>query len=95
VKYVNRNATFLVVASLLAAVAAHAHEGMHGPGSEYDADASEALSLAEYIVYLKQTKQDTSKAASRFAALDANKDSALSSAEFIRGLNADKVKKTY
>lgn len=62
-----------------------AHEGMHGPGAEYDKDGSGALSVEEYTAYLKQTKQDESKAAAQFMALDANKDGKLSSAEFARG----------
>ena len=67
------------------ALGALAHEGMHGPGSEYDADGSGGLSVKEYTAYLKAAKQDVSKAASQFAALDTDKDGALSSAEFARG----------
>jgi hypothetical protein len=77
-----------LIASVALAVAAgsvSAHEGMHGPGSEFDADESGSLSLAEYTAYLKSTKQDVSQAAGKFAALDTNKDSVLSSAEFARG----------
>jgi len=72
----------------LAASAALAHEGMHGPGSEYDADASGSLSVEEFKAYLKESKQDVSTAAARFAALDTNKDGKLSSAEFARGQQA-------
>ncbi len=67
---------------------AMAHEGMHGPGSQYDADGSGALSVKEYTAYLKEAKQDVSSAAGRFAALDTNKDGELSSAEFARGQSA-------
>lgn len=77
-----------LVATLAFAVlsaGAMAHEGMHGPGSEYDADESGALSLAEYTTHLKETRQDVSGAAAKFAALDRNKDGELSSAEFARG----------
>jgi hypothetical protein len=77
-----------LIASLVLAMAAGsaaAHEGMHGPGSEYDADESGSLSVSEYTAYLKATKQDVSQAAARFAALDTNKDGKLSSAEFSRG----------
>lgn len=70
------------------ATSAFSHEGMHGPGSEYDKDESGALSVEEYARYLRQTKQDESKAAAQFAALDANKDGKLSSAEFAKGLAA-------
>jgi hypothetical protein len=73
------------VALCAIAAAALAHEGMHGPGAEYDKDGSGALSVAEYKAYLKQTKQDESKAATQFAALDSDKDGELSSAEFARG----------
>ncbi len=72
------------------AAGAMAHEGMHGPGSEYDTDEDGGLSLVEYTAYLKETKQDVSKAAARFAALDANKDKELSSGEFIKGLADEK-----
>lgn len=81
-------ATVLVLASGLVM----AHEGMHGPGSEYDADGSGALSLSEYTTYLKETKQDVSKAAARFAAIDANKDGEISSGEFMRGRANEAVK---
>lgn len=74
------------------ATGALAHEGMHGPGSEYDADEDGGLSLAEYTAYLKETKQDVSTAAARFAALDANKDKELSSGEFAKGLVEDQKK---
>lgn len=67
------------------AMGAVAHEGMHGPGAEYDKDGSGALSVEEYTTYLEKTKQDVSKAASQFAALDTNKDGKLTSAEFARG----------
>jgi Ca2+-binding EF-hand superfamily protein len=73
-----------VVISVLA-VGASAHEGMHGPGSDYDADQSGALSIDEYKLYLKDSKQDVAKAAAQFAALDKNKDGMLSSAEFASG----------
>lgn len=73
-------------ALLILPLAAAAHDGMHGPGSEYDANEDGALSVDEYKSYLKESKQDESKAATRFAALDSNKDGELSSAEFARGL---------
>ena len=66
---------------------ASAHEGMHGPGSEFDADADGGLSLQEYTQYLQANKQDTADAAKKFAALDSDKNGILSSAEFIRGLS--------
>ena len=74
------------VALALVVGGAYAHEGMHGPGAKYDADGSEDLSLAEYTEYLQSTKQDVSAAADKFAKLDRDKNSALSSAEFIAGL---------
>jgi hypothetical protein len=76
-------------AMLLASLPVLAHEGMHGPGSEYDADDSGALSSKEYAAYLAQTKQDVKQAEARFKALDTNKDGQLSSAEFIKGLPKD------
>jgi hypothetical protein len=80
----------LTIAAVLSAmsIGVMAHEGMHGPGSEHDADHSGSLSLKEYTAYLKQAKQDVSKAAAQFAALDKDKDGALSSAEFARGEQA-------
>jgi hypothetical protein len=77
----------LIVSMVLAvgAGSVSAHEGMHGPGGQFDADESGNLSIAEYTAYLKATKQDVSQAAGKFAALDTNKDGALSSAEFARG----------
>lgn len=79
-----------IAAILLAAsLPALAHEGMHGPGSEYDADESGGLSVKEYAAYLAETKQDVKQAEARFKALDANKDGELSSAEFIKGLPKD------
>lgn len=89
---VNRMGVCWVLASTLAAGAAQAHEGMHGPGAEYDGDGDGSLSLVEYGKYLGDNKQDVSQAGSRFAALDSNKDGKLSSAEFIRGLNSEKAK---
>lgn len=80
-----RNALPALAMSALA-TAAMAHEGMHGPGSEYDVDEDGGLSVKEYTVYLKETKQDVSKAAELFARLDIDKDGLLSSAEFVRGL---------
>jgi len=65
---------------------AFAHEGMHGPGAEYDADESGELSLGEYTAYLKASKQDVAAAATKFAELDRNKNGSLSSSEFILGL---------
>jgi hypothetical protein len=83
----------IATAIMLSAFAgvAMAHEGMHGPGSEYDTDEDGGLSLVEYTAYLKETRQDVAKAAARFAALDANKDKELSSGEFAKGL-ADQKK---
>lgn len=80
----------VTVVLALAATAVHAHEGMHGPGSEYDEDEDGSLSLEEYKSYLKISKQDESKAAEMFAALDSNKDGRLSSPEFARGLRPAK-----
>ena len=80
----------LTVAALVSVLSAGAiaHDGMHGPGSDYDYNEDESLLVAEYTAYLKEAKQDTSKAAALFAALDSNKDGKLSSAEFARGLPA-------
>ncbi len=80
----------LVVSIVLSAVSAgvSAHEGMHGPGSEYDADESGSLSVEEYKTYLKESRQDVTTATTRFASLDTNKDGKMSSAEFARGLQA-------
>ncbi len=66
------------------AVTALAHDGMHGPGSEYDHNDDGAISVEEYKVFLKEMKQDASKAAALFAAADSNKDGEVSSAEFVR-----------
>jgi hypothetical protein len=79
-----------IIAAVLSAmsIGVMAHEGMHGPGSEYDADHSGGLSLKEYTAYLTQAKQDVSKAPTQFAALDKDKDGTLSSAEFARGQQA-------
>ena len=74
------------------ALGAMAHDGMHGPGAEHDADQNGGLSLKEYTAYLKDKKQDVSKAAAMFAALDVNKDGQLSSAKFLKGLVAKKKK---
>ncbi len=78
----------LIASIVLSAAAAgvSAHEGMHGPGSEYDADESGSLSVEEYRAYLKESKQDVATATTRFASLDTNKDGKMSSAEFARGL---------
>lgn len=79
-----------IAAALLAAsLPTQAHEGMHGPGSQYDADESGALSLNEFKAYLTETRQDVKQADARFKALDANQDGQLSSAEFIKGLPKD------
>jgi hypothetical protein len=80
------NRVIATVALALVVGGAYAHEGMHGPGAKFDVDGSEDLSLAEYTEYLKSTKQDVTAAADKFAQLDRDKDSALSSAEFIAGL---------
>lgn len=77
-----------MAAVMVVAGTASAHEGMHGPGAEFDADESGDLSLAEYTAYLKQAGKDATRAAEQFAALDRNKNGALSSAEFVRGLEA-------
>ena len=69
----------------LAVGSAYAHKGMHGPGAEFDADASGELSLPEYTAYLKSTNQDVAAAADKFAKLDRDKNGSLSSAEFIAG----------
>lgn len=91
-KQVNGKNAVLLLTLTLTAVSAYSHEGMHGPGAEYDADGDESLSLGEYTAYLKESKQDVSKAASLFAALDTNSDGKLSSAEFARGLPVQKAK---
>ena len=81
----------VLIASLVLSVVAmgvSAHEGMHGPGSEYDADKSGSLSVEEYRSYLKESKQDVATATTRFASLDTNKDGKMSSAEFARGLQS-------
>lgn len=65
---------------------ASAHEGMHGPGAEFDSDEDGELSLDEYTSYLKSSKQDVAGAGERFAKLDKDKNGALSSSEFILGL---------
>ncbi|MEO6184861.1 MAG: hypothetical protein ABIP38_04250 [Steroidobacteraceae bacterium] len=91
-KQIHMNGALLLMALTFGAAAAYAHEGMHGPGGKYDQDEDASLSLAEYTAYLKDNKQDLSKAASRFAALDTNKDGKLNSAEFIRGLVSEKTK---
>ena len=72
----------IVMAGVLA-TSAFAHDGMHGPGAEYDADESGELSLVEYTDYLKYTKQDVSAAAALFAKADTDKSGTLSAAEFI------------
>lgn len=75
-------------AAILALVvgSASAHDGMHGPGAEFDADESGELSVAEYTAYLQSSKQDVDAAAAKFAKLDRDKNGTLSSAEFILGL---------
>lgn len=75
-----------VAASILLASQAIAHEGMHGPGAEYDADEDGMISPAEYAEYLKASKQDVNAAAAKFAQLDKDKNGYLTSAEFIMGL---------
>lgn len=65
---------------------ASAHQGMHGPGAEFDADESGELSLAEYTAYLQASKQDIGTASAKFTELDRDKNGSLSSAEFILGL---------
>ena len=82
------------VVLVLVVGSAYAHEGMHGPGAKFDADASEDLSLAEYTEYLKSTKQDVAAAADKFAKLDRDKNGALSSVEFIAGLPKDGAAKS-
>jgi hypothetical protein len=59
-----------------------AHDGMHGPGGEYDKDESGAITIDEYKVFLRKTNQDMKNAAARIAVLDKNKDGKLSSGEF-------------
>jgi hypothetical protein len=82
--------TFTSIALSVLATTAVAHDGMHGPGSKFDVDENGGLSLQEYTAYLKDNKQDVSRAAAMFAALDTNKDGLLSSAEFIKGLARNK-----
>ena len=87
-----RNLSLPLLGSVVVAVgSASAHDGMHGPGGEYDADQDGELSLLEYTDYLKTTKQDVSKAAALFAMLDTNKSGSLSDAEFIIGLQKQKT----
>lgn len=69
-----------------ATATALAHQGMHGPGAEFDADEDGGLSIEEYTEYLRSTQQDVADAAAKFAKLDRNNNGSLSSAEFIRGL---------
>ncbi|MBB6094998.1 hypothetical protein HNQ60_003885 [Povalibacter uvarum] len=75
-------------AAVLALVvsSASAHEGMHGPGAEFDANEDGKLSVAEYTAYLQSSKQDVAAAAEKFAKLDRDKDGFLTSSEFILGL---------
>jgi Ca2+-binding EF-hand superfamily protein len=80
--------TLMALAAALVCSSALAHEGMHGPGAEHDADENGSLSLKEFTAYLQATKQDVSKAAETFAALDVNKDGKLSGGEFARGTQA-------
>lgn len=70
----------------IVAVSATAHEGMHGPGAEFDANQDAKLSIEEYTAYLKSSKQDIAAAGTMFAKLDRDKSGFLSSAEFIAGL---------
>lgn len=85
----NRFQVPILAALLSISLPTLAHEGMHGPGAEYDADESGALSLEEYKAYLVAAKLDVGKADVRFKELDRNQDGKLSSAEFIRGLRQD------
>lgn len=86
----------LASAAILALVvsSAAAHEGMHGPGSEYDADKDGKLSVAEYTAYLQSSKQDVASAAAKFAKLDRDKNGFLSSSEFILGMPKAPATKT-
>ena len=70
-----------------------AHDGMHGPGAEFDADEDGSISPAEYTAYLKATKQDASAAAAMFAKVDTDKNGKLSAAEFIVGMSRAPAKK--
>ena len=77
----------------LAATSAYAHKGMHGPGSEFDADQSGELNLEEYTAYLRSVNQDVAAAADKFAKLDRDKSGSLSSAEFLMGQPKDAAPK--
>jgi hypothetical protein len=85
----NKFQVSIATALLAVCASAMAHEGMHGPGAEYDVDESGAISPDEYKTYLAATKQDAAKAEARFKELDRNQDGKLSSAEFIRGIRQD------
>jgi hypothetical protein len=85
-KIVNRQVLAAALVAAALPITAPAHQGMHGPGSEFDIDGDGGLSLAEYRVYLKSTNQDEMLAGIRFVALDTNMDGVLSTAEFILGL---------
>jgi EF hand len=77
------SATILV----LGASIAFAHEGMHGPGAEFDTDRNGVLSVAEFTSYLKASSQSVANVASRFAETDLNKDGSLSSVELRRAVS--------
>ena len=76
----------------LAVGSAYAHKGMHGPAAEFDADESGELSLEEYTAYLKSVNEDVRTAADKFAKLDSDKSSSLSSAEFLKGVHKEPAK---
>lgn len=85
------NRLFTAAVLAFAAATAIAHDGMHGPGAEFDADQDGKLSVEEYSAYLEASKQDVTTAAAMFAKLDRDQNGFLSSAEFIAGLpKADK-----
>ncbi len=75
--------SILVAMTALAVTVAFAHDGMHGPGAQFDTDVDGSISLAEYTVYLKVTQQDDSAAQAMFAKADTDKSGNLSAAEFI------------
>ncbi|MET0291289.1 MAG: hypothetical protein ABW136_02925 [Steroidobacteraceae bacterium] len=74
----------ILLASLIVAPA-FAHDGMHGPGGEFDADEDGVLSLEEFEAYLKDSGGDLKTAKAQFKALDTNEDGGVSQGELARG----------
>jgi|MEHZ01.5.fsa_nt_MEHZ011334633.1_13 hypothetical protein len=75
-----------VLAVVLSASYAFAHEGMHGPGSEVDYDGNGVLSLAEFSLSGLAEGLTDAQIAELFAHLDLDESFYLTSPEFIRGL---------